>query len=256
MDLRKSLAAAALAAPLAFAATPSHAVSVGLELVLLVDVSSSVNGTEYNLQKQGYVQAFQNAAVQAAITGSVGGSIAVTYIEWSSAGQQSQLVGWTLINDAASANAFAAAINGTSRAFSGQTASQSALRYGAGLFGTETGGSSNGFESPRQVIDISGDGANCNDGTCTTAFGRDFALGAGVDTINGLAIGGAGVSAYYASDLVGGGGFVESVDAFEDFGAAIQRKLIREITGEVPAPATLVLFGAALLGLAGLRRKA
>ncbi|MBK7422979.1 MAG: DUF1194 domain-containing protein [Propionivibrio sp.] len=40
---------------------------VGLELALLIDVSGSVDATEYNLQRNGYVQAFQSAAVQNAI---------------------------------------------------------------------------------------------------------------------------------------------------------------------------------------------
>lgn len=257
MNFRKTLAAAALAAPLAFAATQSHATAVGLELVLLVDVSSSVDGTEYNLQKQGYVQAFQSAAVQNAIANSQGGAIAVTYVEWSSSNQQAVGVNWTLINNAASSNAFAAAINAASRAFSNTTGVQSAIRFGAGLFGTETGGAGNGFESLRQVIDVSGDGT-CNSGDCTVAFGRDFALNAGVDTINGLPInGGAALNSYYLSDVVGGGGFIVVADSFADFGAAIQQKLIREITNTpVPAPATVAIFGAALLGLAGLRRKA
>ena len=93
------------------------AVPVGLELVLLVDVSGSVSTSEYNLQKQGYVDAFQSAAVQNAILGSVGGAIAVTYVEWSGNNQHLQQVGWTLIDSASAANDLADDIDGTSRAF-------------------------------------------------------------------------------------------------------------------------------------------
>jgi len=49
--------------------------------VLLVDVSGSVDASEYSLQKTGYVNAFKDAAVQDAIAGLDKG-IAVTYAEW------------------------------------------------------------------------------------------------------------------------------------------------------------------------------
>jgi hypothetical protein len=118
--IRKALAgtfaaAAILGLPLSASAVP------GLELLLLVDVSGSVDNTEYNLQKQGYVQAFQSAAVQNAILGSVGNSIAVAYVEWSGNNEQSYRVGWTLIDSIATANAFATAIASSTRAFSGST---------------------------------------------------------------------------------------------------------------------------------------
>ena len=45
------------------AAAPSQAVPVDTELALLVDVSGSVSGAEFNLQRQGYIDAFNNPAV-------------------------------------------------------------------------------------------------------------------------------------------------------------------------------------------------
>lgn len=250
----KNWCTSALAAAAVMASAPAAAVSVGLELMLLVDVSGSVSDSEYALQKTGYVNAFNDAAVQAAILGSQGGAIAVTYIEWSGNTQQSVEVGWTLINSVASAQAFAAAINGSTRDFFGSTAVQTAMNSQFFRFGTEVGAAGNGFESLRQVIDVSGDGAD-NNSSISGATGRNNALAAGVDTINGLAIlGEAGLQTYYANNVVGGGGFLEVANDFSDFSAAIGRKLIREVVN-VPEPSSLALIALAMLGAGAVGRR-
>ena len=46
---------------------PASATPVGLELTLMLDVSGSISASEFDLQKSGYVQAFNSAAVQNAI---------------------------------------------------------------------------------------------------------------------------------------------------------------------------------------------
>ncbi len=229
------------------AALPSFGANtqVGLELSLLVDVSGSVDATEFNLQRSGYVQAFQSAAVQNAILGSTNGSIAVNLIYWSGAGEQSTAVGFTLINSVASANAFAAAINATARPFSGSTAPGSAINFAVPLF------SSNLFDAPRQVIDVSGDGAE-NDGA-NTLTARNNALAAGIDTINGLPIlGEAGLLAFYQNNIQGGAGsFTTAAANFAAFATAIENKLVTEINNTVPEPASIVFLLSAM-GLTGL----
>lgn len=234
----------------------ASAIPVGLELALLTDVSGSVDNTEYLLQRDGYVQAFQDPTIQAAIA-SITGGIAVAYYEWSGASQQATKVNWTHIFDATSANAFATALAATTRSFAGSTAPGSAITFATPLFGTETGGASNGFESSRQVIDVSGDGAE-NDGVSTSGA-RNAALTAGVEAINGLPIlGEAGLLAFYQNNIQGGtGSFTIPAANFADFNSAIKTKIGREIEtiDPVPEPTFLALFGIGLAGFAAARRR-
>lgn len=225
-------------------------VDVGLELSLLVDVSGSISSSEYNLQLKGYSDAFKSASVQNAIANNPTGAIAVSMIMWSYYYQQALVVPWTYV-DASNATAFGDSLLTIARPFSGNTAPQSALYYavdnGDAYF------DNNNFISPRQVIDISGDGV-ANSGPSTG--GREYALANGYDTINGLVIGdvvGGSVYTYYNNWVVGGSNyFLDVVSNFEDFGIAITNKLEREIT---PEPAAMTIIGLSIAGLLGLRRK-
>ena len=136
----------------------SFAEDVDTELLLLVDVSGSVDSSEYNLMMGGYEQAVRSASVLTAIQGGNRGAIAVSLVFWSANTQQATGVGWTKINNSTSANAFADAIANTTRQYNSMTAIGSAITHGTTLFGTETGGVDNGFSSNAQIIDISGDG--------------------------------------------------------------------------------------------------
>lgn len=216
---------------------------VDLELSLLVDVSGSVDGNEFNLQRQGYVDAFSDPDLfNNFISKGKLGKIAVNYIYWSSSYEQQQSVGWTLIDSAAASQNFAAAINGAARPFFGSTAPGSAISFATPLF------SSNDFDGTRQVIDVSGDGAE-NDGV-STAAARNAALASGIDAINGLVIGNdSGLLDFYNNNVKGGAGaFVLQANTFQDFANTVEQKLQIEISEPpttTPEPASLI----ALLGL-------
>ena len=215
--------------------TPAKAAAVDLELVLAVDASGSIDTVEYVLQKWGYVKAFKNPRVIKAIESGVRGAIAVTYVEWTGPGLQESIVGWTLINDAASANKFTEALLAAERElFSGGTAVGEAMLHASTLF------EDNGFEGARRVIDISGDGPT-NKGRAAS-WARDQVARQGI-TINGLPIADEypDLHLFFLDHVIGGpSAFAIPARDFQDFSAAILSKLIREIAG-LGNPATLAI---------------
>src|SRR5215212_7874718 len=95
-SLMRCLLPAALAL---LAASPAlgQEVPVDLELVLAVDISGSVDQTEANQQRQGYVAALADPAVARAIRSSLTGRVAVTYVEWAGDDMQEVVVPWTVL---------------------------------------------------------------------------------------------------------------------------------------------------------------
>lgn len=213
---------------------PAYALTeVDTELQLLMDVSGSVSASEFNLQLQGYVDAFYSQAVQDAILDTSDGklgTIAVQMVMWSGSTQQAVMTDWFYLYDMTSINEFAATLDALTRPYSGMTAPGSAMQFGALQFDT------NDFTATRQVMDVSGDGIQ-NAGLDTSTV-RDQLLASGIDTINGITIGqdypDGVLQDWYLNNIAGGeDAFVINATTFADFGSALELKLAAEIEGGI-----------------------
>ena len=141
---------------------------VDLQLALAVDASGSVDQRRFNLQKQGYVAAFQNPRVLAAIRSGPYQSIAVTMFQWTGPRLQFEVIPWMVIRDEASALDVSRAIDAVPRRiFGGGTSISGAIDFGVTRFARGE------LESDRKVIDVSGDGANNGGRPVTIAYGSD-----------------------------------------------------------------------------------
>src|ERR1700760_2972593 len=217
------------------AATPAKADDVDVALVLVTDVSRSIDDGEFKLEKDGYTSAFTSQKVLDAIRGGPTGKIAVSYVEFASSFEVRTVLDWTVIRDKASAQAFVDRLAAAPRSFWGRTAISAGIDQGVQLL------AESGVNATRHVIDVCGDGTN-NAGR-EAAEARDDAVKAGI-TINGLAIINdhpvswtfahvqppGGLAKYYRDNVTGGpGGFVLEVHDFASFGEAMTRKLVEGI---------------------------
>src|SRR5438132_10802563 len=84
---------------------------VDVALVLAVDASGSVSEDRLSLQIRGYLDALRHPAFIDAVRGGHRGRIALTFIEWTDARRQEQVVGWRVIEGAQDADAFAQAVH-------------------------------------------------------------------------------------------------------------------------------------------------
>ena len=211
---------------------------VDLELVLAVDVSSSIDEVEARRQREGHVAALADPEVISAIQGGGYGRIAVMYLEWADGDFQRVVAPWTVIGTEADARIFAASL-ATAPFISGRRTA-----IGAAIESSITLIEDNDYQGMRQVIDLSGDGPQNSGSSLSQARSRaETAL----ITINGLPIQSErqspfrpsvsiDVADYFEKQVIAGpGAFISPTNEHEDFVDALKRKLIIEIAGLDPA---------------------
>jgi hypothetical protein len=212
--------------------SPAWAIeNVDIKLVLATDVSGSISNGELRLERAGTAAAFLDPEVIKAIESGALGRIAVSMLDFSSPGFGKTVIGWHIIHDRASAIAFAKTIVDLPRTPGNRTSISNALELGAELIES----SEKDIVATRKVIDIAGDGPN-NDGKPLPQV-REKLMAQGI-VVNGLPIMDEssngyfpGLDKYYQACVAGGrGAFIIAVKSFVDFGPAMRRKLILEIS--------------------------
>jgi len=218
---------------------------VDLLLVLAADVSRSVDGPKFQLQREGYAAAMSDPRVQQAIKSGRNGRIAVCLVEWSGLASQKVVVDWTLIDGSQAAQQFGDRLLETPRSFADRTSISAGIDFALAQFARAP------FESRRRTIDVSGDGTNNSGRDVRQA--RDEAVNGGV-TINGLVILSehplpwnpehtnppGGLAKYYRDNVIGGpGAFVMEAKNFDSFGQAIIAKMIAEVAQQSETAKTL-----------------
>lgn len=229
---------------------------VDLELILAVDASPSISRAEQKVQRDGYISAFRHADLARAIESGETGRIAVLYLEWAGPSQQTVVIPWTILDtlkdtqaladELAEQSPSADKLTEWSSTEAPNTSISGALWAAKGLF------TQSGIQSPRRVIDVSGDGPH-NVGPPLDPI-RDFLFAQGV-TINGLPITlpsdgtrdkspmYSGLQAYFEHCVIGGpDAFAIGVTDVQLFATAIRRKLVREIS-MTPSLAIPAAFG-------------
>lgn len=193
-------------------------------LMLAVDVSGSVDPSEYRVQMDGLAEALVHPSILAPL---VGGQSRLALMQWTGEGRQRVVINWTQMSDADAVSDFALQVRTAPRVWRNySTAIGEAISLSLDYFTLVP-------DCERFVIDISGDGPN-NEGVTPTDL-RDVLAAADV-TVNALVIedGLPGLTRYFETDVITGpGAFAVTANRFEDYPREIRRKLFRELTKAV-----------------------
>lgn len=218
-----------------------------LALAMALDVSGSVDQTEYDLQLEGLADALIDPDVQKVFFAMPDAPVAVAVFEWSSSNYQRMISDWRVLNRRQDLAQLAQHLRDWTREPAPEsTGIGAAIEFGRDLLAGNPG-------CWQETLDISGDGKN-NDWPVPRDL-RQQGKTAGM-RINALVIsrdiGGQGqvapleigeLSAYFHAEIIQGpDAFVEVALGFQDYASAMKRKLLRELAtrplGHLPSPTT------------------
>jgi len=215
-----------------FAATPGFA-SCRLALALGLDVSDSVDATEYRLQLDGLAAALTQPDVITAFMAIPQAPVRLFVFEWAGQSSQRRIIEWRVVESPADLESIAQTLRERPRFdLSPSTGLGAAMLYGGDALVTQS-------ECQRHVLDISGDGKS-NTGVMPRDLGPTALPGI---TVNGLVVGTKGersgehwwteiveLHAFYVNDVIRGpGAFAMIASSFQNFEEAMARKLLREL---------------------------
>ncbi len=191
-----------------------------LALLLAVDVSGSVDASEYDVQMSGLAAGLRDGIVVEAL---IKAEAAVAVMQWTGADRQEMSVPWMRVRNGAEAEALAQAVDNAPRAWRRySTAIGDALLRAADELAAAP-------QCRRMVVDVSGDGPS-NEGAAPESGQRRLAR-MGV-TVNGLVIetDEDDLTGYYWENVITGpGAFVVTANGFEEYPKRIRQKLVREV---------------------------
>ncbi len=209
---------------------------VDTALVLAVDASGSITDGEFRLQREGIALAITDPDVIAAIRSGALQRLAIAYVEWGGPAMAQTMVGWMIVEDAASAEDFAAAVLAAPRSRQSYNAIGDAIDHAAALLAGCP------CQPTRRVVDVSGDNPD-HRSVRPAPVARDAAVAGGI-TVNALAIlegdpiglsGRPLLVETYESEVIGGpGAFVMAAETRRDFTRALRQKMVLEIAGLGP----------------------
>ena len=202
-------------------------------LILALDVSASVTWKEYRMQQAGLAAALRDPEVVELILSDNEAPIAITVFEWGGDRDQEMSVPWTLLDSLASIDQVAEQIQAhSSQRDTIRTAIGQALEFSKQQFEI-------GPDCLRRTIDVSTDGKNNVDPDPSVVYASgDFAeiivntlsIGESTDIANALEKNEA-LFVYHQTYINHGfGAFTIAAEGFEDYQAAMKRKLIRELS--------------------------
>ncbi|MCK0097636.1 DUF1194 domain-containing protein [Yoonia sp. F2084L] len=207
-------------------------------LALGLDVSGSVDATEYRMQLDGLATALNSERVQEVLFIQPDAPVQILVYEWSGPFDQTVVVQWTPIATAHDLAQITAKLRSHRRATAAPTTAIGAAMLAGFAFLDDRP------ECWKRTLDLSGDGQT-NTGPRPQDIGAHRTPNGVV--VNGLVIGSGDrrgdderfadikeLSSYYTSYVIrGSGSFVEVALGFEDYAAAMERKLMRELASLV-----------------------